>query len=99
MSLDSFALPAAMRACLTLVVDHLECRCGFIFEPHASFLHCREHARNCYGGEQPPKPTEPAPDPQRDRDMDAREDIAAMNRQMADAQRVWNRRNERTGLV
>lgn len=63
MSLASTALPAEMRACLSLVGDHIECRCGVVFEPRASFLECRDHARKCTAPLRSPKPTEaPAPD-------------------------------------
>lgn len=48
MILTSLALPVEMRALLSIVGDHVECRCGYVFQAHASFLHCREHARDCY---------------------------------------------------
>jgi hypothetical protein len=106
LSLQSSAFPLAMRACLTVVGDHLECRCGHRFASEAGFTEVRDHARQCFGKRQVRHLHEPE-DPR-----ESAEDIAAMQRlqEIAAAQEIhmWRQRivaccfnagNERWGLV
>jgi hypothetical protein len=89
--MHSSALPIEMEVCLKLVGDHVECRCGYVFQAHASFLHCREHARQCYvppSFDGLPIPPLPAYNSKRD----GHEDIAALKRMQAEAERSYRLR-------
>jgi hypothetical protein len=109
LSLQSFALPAEMRARLTLSGDHIECRCGLQFAPEAGFIEVRDHARQCFGKRQVRHLHEQEPTAAvSEREIDIAADIAAMKRLQAEADRAerirrwarsWGKRRERTGLV